>query len=365
MNSPGKEMSDAIRWYDANVEDVSRRYESVAGETVHGWLVDLLPATPALVLDVGAGTGRDAAWLASRGLEVVAVEPSAAMHAEGQRLHPAPAIRWMADTLPGLDKVVRLGLSFDLILLSAVWMHIAPNDRARAFRKLIMLLKPGGRLAITLRHGPAEPERGIYEVSQAEVETLTRAHGAFIERVTNGKDERGRGAVTWTQIAIRLPDDGTGALPLLRHIILNDDKSSTYKLALLRALCRIADGAAGYARDTADGHVAVPLGLVGLYWVRLFKPLLVAGLPQTPTNQGDERLGFVKEGFRKLSGVSHLDFRIGVVFGAERSESLHSALRDACETVTRMPAHYMTYPSGGPSCRSRGSGACHARIQSI
>ena len=64
-------MPDAIRWYDQNVSDVSRRYESVAAETVHGWLVDLLPIAPALVLDVGAGTGRDAAWLASRGLEVV------------------------------------------------------------------------------------------------------------------------------------------------------------------------------------------------------------------------------------------------------------------------------------------------------
>ena len=61
-------MPDAIRWYDQNVSDVSRRYESVAAETVHGWLVDLLPSAPALVLDVGAGTGRDAAWLASRGL---------------------------------------------------------------------------------------------------------------------------------------------------------------------------------------------------------------------------------------------------------------------------------------------------------
>jgi hypothetical protein len=42
-------MSDAIRWYDQNVFDVSRRYESVASETVHGWLVDLLPNAPALV----------------------------------------------------------------------------------------------------------------------------------------------------------------------------------------------------------------------------------------------------------------------------------------------------------------------------
>ena len=341
-------MSDAIRWYDANAEDVSRRYESVAAEIVHGWLVDLLPRAPALVLDVGAGTGRDAAWMASRGLEVVAVEPSDPMLAKGQRLHPSPSIRWISDSLPGLDSLFRLGLSFDLILLSAVWMHVPPADRARAFRKLVTLLKPGGCIAITLRHGPAEPERGVHNVSQAEIEHLARAHGAFVERAADGKDELGRSAVTWTQLAVRLPDDGSGALPLLRHIILNDDKSSTYKLALLRALCRIADGAGGYARDTDDGHISVPLGLVGLYWVRLFKPLLAGGLPQNPTNQGDERLSFVKDGFRKLNGVSHLDLRIGMSFGADRSATLHSALRDACDTITRMPAHYITYPGGGP-----------------
>ena len=341
-------MSDAIRWYDANAEDVSRRYETVAAETVHAWLVDLLPSAPALVLDVGAGTGRDAAWLASRGLEVVAVEPSGRMLAKAQRLHPSPSIRWISDSLPGLGKLFRLGLSFDLILLSAVWMHVPPAERARAFRKLVTLLKPGGCIAITLRHGPAEPERGIHDVSKVEIEHLARAQGAFVERAADGKDELGRGAVTWTQLVVRLPDDGSGALPLLRHIILNDDKSSTYKLALLRALCRVADGAAGYARDTDDDHVAVPLGLVGLYWVRLFKPLLAAGLPQNPINQGDERLGFVKDGFRKLSGVSHLDLRIGMLFGEDRSAALHSALRDACDTITRMPAHYMTYPGGGP-----------------
>ncbi len=341
-------MSDAIRWYDANAEDVSRRYESVAAETVHGWLADLLPSAPALVLDVGAGTGRDAAWLASRGLEVVAVEPSSAMLAEAQRLHPSPAIRWISDSLPGLDKVFRLGLSFDLILLSAVWMHVPPADRARAFRKLVTLLKPGGGIAITLRHGHAEPERGIHDVSQAEIEHLAHAHGAFVERAADSKDELGRDTVTWTRLAVRLPDDGSGALPLLRHIILNDDKSSTYKLALLRVLCRIADGAAGYARDTDDGHVAVPLGLVGLYWVRLFKPLLAADLPQNPKNRGDKRLGFVKDGFRKLNDVSHLDLRIGMHFGSDRSAALHSALRDACNTITQMPAHYMTYPGGGP-----------------
>ncbi len=344
-------MSDAIRWYDANAENVSRRYESIAAEAVHGWLANLLPNAPALVLDVGAGTGRDAAWLASMGLEVVAVEPSGAMLTEAQRAHPSPSIRWISDALPSLDKVFRLGLSFDLILLSAVWMHVPPADRARAFRKLITLLKPGGCIAITLRHGPAEPDRGIHDVSNVEIEKLARAHGAFVERTTKSKDALGRDAITWTQLAVRLPDDGSGALPLLRHIILNDNKFSTYKLALLRTLCRIADGAGGYASDAGDGDVAVPLGLVGLYWVRLFKPLLAAGLPQNPTNQGDGRLGFVRDGFRKLSGVSHLDLRVGMRFGEDRSAALHSALRDACETITRMPARFMTLPGGGPVFR--------------
>jgi hypothetical protein len=55
------------------------------------------------------------------------------------------------------------------------------------------------------------------------------------------------------------------------------------------------------------------------YWVRFFKPLLAAGFPQTATNAGLEGLGFVREGFRQLADVSHLDLRIGMSFAHERS----------------------------------------------
>jgi SAM-dependent methyltransferase len=346
-------MSDPPAWYDAHVSEVSSRYEHLVAENVHGWLVDLLPEAPGLVLDVGAGTGRDAAWLASRGLEVVAVEPSSAMREEAQRLHSTASIRWISDSLPALDHTLRLGLTFELILLSGVWMHIPPGDRARAFRKLITLLKPGGLLAVTLRFGPSESGRGQHPVSQEEIARLARDHGAFLEKVVDSGDQLGRSDVNWTQLAIRLPDDGTGALPLLRHVILNDDKASTYKLALLRALCRIADGVAGYSRDVDDRHVSVPLGLVGLYWIRLFKPLLAANLPQNPSNRGDGRLGFVRDAFRRLADISHLDLRIGMTFGADRSVCLHSAIRDACDTIVRMPVHFMGYPSGGQILSAR------------
>jgi SAM-dependent methyltransferase len=60
-------------WYEDNAASVVPVYEAIDPAALHGWLPDLLPAT---ILDVGAGSGRDAAWLASLGHEVVASEPS-------------------------------------------------------------------------------------------------------------------------------------------------------------------------------------------------------------------------------------------------------------------------------------------------
>jgi hypothetical protein len=42
---------------------------------------------------------------------------------------------------------------------------------------------------------------------------------------------------------LRVSDDGTDALPLLRPLILNDAKSASCELGRLRALCREIGGA--------------------------------------------------------------------------------------------------------------------------
>ncbi len=105
--------------------------------------------------------GRDAGGFAAAGYDVVAVEPSAGMRAEAARLHPSARIRWLPDSLPGLVTTSRLGLAADVVLLGAVWQHLAPIDRPRAFRKMVGLLRSGGVLALTLRHGP-DDGRGAY-----------------------------------------------------------------------------------------------------------------------------------------------------------------------------------------------------------
>jgi hypothetical protein len=276
------------------------------------------------------------------------VEPSSSMRSEGQRLHADPHVRWMDDQLPELGALGRLGISFDVVMLNAVWQHVASSDRERAFRKLAGLVKSGGLLAITLRLGPVSADRCMHPVSLDEVERLARNHGFAVEKVHHAPDEQGRGCARWTHIALRLPDDGTGALPLLRHIILNDQKSATYKLRLLRALCRAADGSAGMVQDTGDEFVRVPLGLVALNWLRLYMPLIQGGLPQTPTNIGTGGLGFARDGFvNLLTESSANDLRIGARFSQRQAKTLHAALRDAAQTIDRMPATFMTYPMGG------------------
>ena len=342
-------MTDRIGWYETRAEEAAARYESIAAERINEWLLDLLPKPPALVLDVGSGSGRDAAWLASLGYEVVAVEPSAAMRAAAKRWHPEVRARVLSDRLPELAETFRAGLAFDFILVNAVWMHVASSDRERAFRKLVTLLKPSGIVAFTLRFGPVEIGRGMHAVSATEIESLARRHGAYVERKHHGSDFLGRSEIRWTQLAVRLPDDGTGALPLIRHIVLNDDKSSTYKLALLRVLCRVADGAGGLASDDSDERIDLPLGLVALYWIRLFKPLLARNLPQSPENRGLGRLGFVRaDGFPRLMDVPDIDLRIGMRFAKDRRGELHRALRDARNTIVEMPVAHLNHHDGTP-----------------
>ena len=337
------EVRDVVASYDIGAPTLVREYESLSFEEIHAAVLDLLPDSARCILDVGAGTGRDAAWFAANGHNVVAVEPSARFRVAGKERHRSPDIRWMDDTLPALEKVLRSKLTFDLIWVSAVWMHVPRSVRARAFRKLVSVMSPGASMMFSLRRGLPPLDRPMEPATAVEVEELARRHGLQTIRRERIPDAAGRTEVSWDVIWLRLPDDGTGALPLLRHIVFNDQKSSTYKLALLRTLVRIADGAGGFARPGSDErHVDLPLGLVALFWIRAFKPLLASGFPQLPTGNG--RLRFVKDGFRALDRRSPNDFRVGQQFTGEDAANLIRALRDAAHCIRWMPATYTTFP---------------------
>lgn len=181
---------------------LAERYETVSAPDLHGPVADLFPPAPARALDVGAGSGRDAAWLAGAGHEVLAVEPSATLRAEGARRHPSPLIRWADDRLPGLTSVRG---RFDLILLSAVWQHVPPEDRDAALRRLTGLLSPGGLLLISLRLGPPDLARQMRPVSVAELRELAATAGLAVVREAPLPDRMGRSEISWVTVALRRP----------------------------------------------------------------------------------------------------------------------------------------------------------------
>ena len=197
-----------VPYYDVHAQQLTEQYESLEAHSVHQWLMDLLPTgINSRALDVGAGSGRDAAWLVSRGFEVWAVEPSEVMRQEAQKRHAEAAITWLDDHLPELERTrlaaSQQGISFTFILMSAVWMHLAPQLRATAFKNLMGLLAAGGVLAVTLRCGPAPAEREVYEVTEEEIRQLSTEFGATVLRCLSAPDQSGRPEVSWIQMAVQ------------------------------------------------------------------------------------------------------------------------------------------------------------------
>lgn len=164
----------------------------------------LIPAAPSRVLDIGAGIGVDAAGLAAMGHRVVAVEPVEGLREPGRLLHPSPAIEWVADCLPDLAVLMERPRQFDLIMLSAVWMHLDEAERRTALPKVGSMLAGGGRLILSLRHGPVPQGRRMFEVSAAETIELAAPLGLrpILELETQSVQQTNRAAgVTWTHLA--------------------------------------------------------------------------------------------------------------------------------------------------------------------
>lgn len=182
------------------------RYEGISFLEHHRAEMHLLPTVPSRVLDIGAGTGIDAAWFAAQGHSVVAVEPTAEFRDAARELHPSPAIEWLDDALPELRLVIYRQQVFDTIMLSGVWMHLDESERRRGMPKLASLLAPDGVIVLSLRHGPVPVGRRMFEVSGEETVELARQHGLQpVLHVRTGSIQSLNQAadVTWTRLAFK------------------------------------------------------------------------------------------------------------------------------------------------------------------
>src|SRR5690606_34163131 len=98
----------------------------------------LLALAPKRVADIGAGTGISCLPFLERGLEVVAVEPNAAMRAAGIEHH---ALRWVDGSAENT------GLSDASVDLVTCFQSFHWFEPTAAMPELVRILRPGGALA--------------------------------------------------------------------------------------------------------------------------------------------------------------------------------------------------------------------------
>jgi SAM-dependent methyltransferase len=102
---------------------------------------------PGRALDLGAGEGRNAIWLAQHGWRVTAVDFADVALDRGRRLAAEAGvgdrIEWVDADLTGFEPKPS---SFDLILV--LFVHPAADDRRRLLKRAAAALAPGGVILV-------------------------------------------------------------------------------------------------------------------------------------------------------------------------------------------------------------------------
>jgi SAM-dependent methyltransferase len=283
-----------LRYYEDHAGEVAPRYEAVAGGVSS--FFPFVFSRGERILEIGAGSGRDAARLLGVGVEVDAVEPSAALRECALADHPELEGRLFHGFLPGgLPPDIRP--TYDGILLSAVIMHIPDAELFDTAFQLRERLGRGGRLLLSMpiersdvAPGDERDRLGRLMILRpvAQVKLLFERLGFSLDHEWTSGDGEGRD-VLWATLVFRLSEARSRAIDRVESIINADRKVATYKLALIRALCDIATTSWASGRWERGGSVGVPLQEVSEKWLRYYWPLLDSDvvLPQINAESKD------------------------------------------------------------------------------
>ena len=175
------------------------------GEAPNGFLASVTGRFPSSgrALDIGAGEGRNALFLASCGLDVLAVDQSSVGMRKAERLarERGLGLRTQAVDLSDFDAEPE---SFDVV--SSIFVHLPASLRSAVHQRIRTWLRPGGVFVLEA-YAPDQLTRGTggpkdpallapLEVIVGELEGLRIEHqSALVRDVTEGQFHTGEASV--------------------------------------------------------------------------------------------------------------------------------------------------------------------------
>lgn len=185
-----------------------------SGPAWHREFLDTIAArlpTGARVLELGSGTGRDARYLADRGL---AVQPSDAASAflDIMRRDGLDPVRLdvLTDLTDLTDLIDDVGGPWDAVVSLAMLLHLSPAQLADVLDRLHTAVRPGGLLALTVKEGDgfgwSSHKLGLPRYftywRPAPLRTLLEQHGWRVESLEQRQGARDQ----WLLVVARRAD---------------------------------------------------------------------------------------------------------------------------------------------------------------
>lgn len=139
--------NSTLLYYENKASELSLRYESARLDAFHQTLHASVEAG-AKIIEIGCGSGRDAARALAHGYDIVAIDGSAALLSEASRLHPELAGRLICVKLPAELKFS--DNSFDGFFSVACFMHFTLPEIRLILAEVARVLKKGAPGLVSL-----------------------------------------------------------------------------------------------------------------------------------------------------------------------------------------------------------------------
>jgi len=182
-----------LPYYEANASAYAAKADDLDMAIYQARLISRLPPR-ARILDVGCGSGRDAAAFSAAGHTVLAVDGSEAMCAVARA-------RGGFDVRRMLFSEIAFEAEFNGAWCSASLLHVPKEDEADALRRVVRSLVPGGVLVGLWKKGDGQCPDAEGRLFRYHTEDSLRALAAAVpelvlEKIVEDPDNR-RPDVAW------------------------------------------------------------------------------------------------------------------------------------------------------------------------